>query len=172
MYKCACQYWHAICLYKFYSLSYLQTSSFYISYLRSRSSIWGLARKFHNKLHCFTASSSFVHTGELTITLFVQAFPLIFLKTAFTSNVKIWSPSFSKIYLYYGSSYMKSYKSRNTVMIQGTISVHTAYSNILRFYQLAYATGASYTYICSNSTYNCFTKNLWQIQGPTFLSGW
>jgi len=59
--------------------------------------------------------------------------------------------------------------SQNTVMIQGSVSVHTAYSNILRVYQLAYATGAAY--ICSNSIHNCFTTNLWQIQGPTFLSG-
>jgi len=57
--------------------------------------------------------------------------------------------------------------SQNTVMIQGLVSVHTAYLNILRVYQLAYATGAAY--ICSNSIHNCFTTNLWQIQGPTFL---
>jgi hypothetical protein len=132
MYNCACQYWHAICLYKFYGLSYLQSWSFHISFLRSGSSIWSLAQKFCDKLHCFRVSSPFVRTGALSIILFVQAFPLICLKGAFTSNVKFWS-TFSKIYLYYGSSYKKSCKSRNTVMIQGTVSVHTAYSNTLRF---------------------------------------
>lgn len=113
------------------------------------------------------ATLHILHTATLAIILFVQAFHCFSFKTAITSNVKLWSPSFSKIYLNYGSSYKKSHMSWNTVMIQSMASVQF---NILSFYQLAYATGAAY--ICINSIQDCFTTNLWQIQGPTFLSGW
>ena len=112
------------------------------------------------------ATLHILHTATLAIILFVQAFHYFSFKTAFTSNVKLWFPSFSTIYLNYGSSYM----SQNTVMIQSMVSVQTVYSNIFSFYQLAYATGAAY--ICINSIQDCFTTNLWQILGPTFLSGW
>lgn len=169
MYNCVCQYWHAICLYKFYCLSDQHCSSFHISFLRNGSSIWGLSIRFHDKLHCSCLPFTYAHRSTSNHTV--------------CSSISTHFP-WTQHTLPMSNFYLHNFPNSTYVMEALIRSIHESkyyhdYSrygfcahSLFKHLQILSAYASEAAYVCNTSIHSCFTKNLWQIQGPTFLSGW